>query len=115
MRKYNCEALWYRREGKQLNFHISRHIAHLGWETKATHAQARIVVFPWTPNFQFILDITSDSEVFPTHQYELWISEERYINVICENFQFYGFYTFFSLCEWTFDSNQNEANMAAPM
>jgi hypothetical protein len=41
MRKYNCEALWYRREGKQLNFHISRHIAHLGWETKATHAQAR--------------------------------------------------------------------------
>jgi hypothetical protein len=23
----------YRREGKQLNFHISRHIAHLGWET----------------------------------------------------------------------------------
>ena len=23
----------YRREGKQLKFHISRHIAHLGWET----------------------------------------------------------------------------------
>ena len=23
----------YKREGKQLHFHISRHIAHLGWET----------------------------------------------------------------------------------
>jgi hypothetical protein len=23
----------YRREGMQLHFHISRHIAHLGWET----------------------------------------------------------------------------------
>jgi hypothetical protein len=75
----------------------------------------RQLFFPWSPNFQFILDITSDSKVFPTLHYELWISEERYINIICENFQFYGFYTFFSLCEWTFDSNQNEAKMAAPM
>ena len=23
----------YKREGMQLHFHISRHIAHLGWET----------------------------------------------------------------------------------
>ena len=78
------------------------------------HARARTAVFPWTPNLQFILDITSDSKVFPSHHYELWISGERYINIICENFQIYDFYTFFSLCEWTLDSNQNEANMAAP-
>jgi hypothetical protein len=26
-------ARQYKREGKQLHFHISRHIAHLGWET----------------------------------------------------------------------------------
>ena len=64
-----------------------------------THAQARTAVFPWTPNLQFILDITSDSKVFPSHHYELWISGERYINIICENFQIYDFYTFFSLCE----------------
>ena len=26
--------------------------------------QSRTAVFPWSPNFQFILDITSDSKVF---------------------------------------------------
>jgi hypothetical protein len=33
---FNDVLYWmiqYKREGKQLNFHISRHIAHLGWET----------------------------------------------------------------------------------
>ena len=64
-----------------------------------THAQVRTVVFPWTPNVQFILDIASDSKVFPTHHYELWISGERHINIICEHFQIYDFYTFFSLYE----------------
>jgi len=53
---------------------VSLFMSHdcLVYITIYTHAQARTVVFPWTPNFQFILDITSDSKVFPTHHYELW-------------------------------------------
>jgi hypothetical protein len=36
--KFPAKTLWekyseYKIEGKQLHFHISRHIAHLGWET----------------------------------------------------------------------------------
>jgi hypothetical protein len=30
---HSFRLIQYKREGKQLHFHISRHIAHLGWET----------------------------------------------------------------------------------
>jgi hypothetical protein len=31
---HSFSLIQYKREGKQLHFHISRHIAHLGWETE---------------------------------------------------------------------------------
>jgi hypothetical protein len=37
----------YRREGEQLNFHISRHIAHLGWGTPVVFLCISYLVYIW--------------------------------------------------------------------
>jgi hypothetical protein len=45
----------YRREGEQLNFHISRHIAHLGWGTPVVFLCTSYLVYIWPCRIKLFL------------------------------------------------------------